>query len=131
MRAIVIGAGVVGSAVAYRLVEAGAEVTIIEGDRVGGGTSGISFAWTNSNNKSPPSYHDLNVGGMKAHAALRDEFDDTPWLHLSGSVEWRRSDAEGAALHEKVERLKSWGYAIEYITRKELAALEPDINLDL
>ena len=32
---------------------------------------------------------------------------------------------------EKVERLKSWGYAIDYITRKELGELEPDIDLDL
>ena len=48
MKAIVIGAGSSGSAVAYRLAEAGASVTIVEGDRVGGGTSGISFAWTNA-----------------------------------------------------------------------------------
>lgn len=130
MKAIVIGAGVVGSAVAYRLAEAGASVTIIEGSRVGGGTSGISFAWINSNNKQPRPYHDLNVGGMRAHAALRDEFPDTPWLHLSGSVEWRHTDEARAALHDKVERLKSAGYAVDYITRKELGELEPDIDLD-
>ena len=130
MKAIVIGAGVVGSAVAYRLAEAGAAVTIVEGNRVGGGTSGISFAWTNSNNKHPRPYHDLNVGGMKAHAALADEFRDTPWLHQSGSLEWCR-EAERTAQREKVERLKSWGYAIDYISRKELSELEPDVNLDL
>src|SRR4051812_20394099 len=131
MKAIVIGAGVVGSAVAYRLAEAGAAVTIVEGNRVGGGTSGISFAWTNSNNKHPRPYHELNVAGMKAHAALRDEFKETPWLHRSGSLEWCRSGADRAAQREKVERLKSWGYAIDYITKKELSELEPDIDLDL
>ena len=129
MKAIVIGAGVIGSAVAYRLAEAGASVTIVEGNRVGGGTSGISFAWTNSNNKHPRPYHDLNANGMKAHAALRDEFGVTPWLHQSGSLEWCR-EAERSSQREKVERLKSWGYAIDYITKKELAELEPDIDLD-
>ena len=130
MKAIVIGAGVIGSAVAYRLAEAGASVTIVEGNRVGGGTSGISFAWTNSNNKHPRPYHDLNANGMKAHAALRDEFGVTPWLHQSGSLEWCR-EAERSSQREKVERLKSWGYAIDYITKKELAELEPDIDLGL
>src|SRR6202162_6558330 len=78
---IVIGAGVMGASVAYRLAQAGADVTVLEATRVGGGTSGISFAWTNAHKKPPKAYHDLNVGGMKAHAALEDEFGDTPWWH--------------------------------------------------
>ena len=42
----VIGAGVMGASVAYRLTQAGAAVTVLEATRIGGGTSGISFAWT-------------------------------------------------------------------------------------
>lgn len=130
MKAIVIGAGVVGSAVAYRLAEAGASVTIIEANRVGGGTSGASFAWTNANNKPPRAYHDLNVAGMKAHAALEDEFDATPWMHRSGCLEWRDTPEEQAAQRDKVARLKSWGYSIDYISKKDLAGLEPDFDPD-
>src|SRR6202045_5054368 len=85
---IVIGAGVMGASVAFRLAQAGADVTVLEATRVGGGTSGISFAWTNAHRKPPKPYHDLNVGGMKAHAALRDEFGATPWWHSGGSLEW-------------------------------------------
>lgn len=87
MRVIVIGAGVVGASVAYRLAQGGAVVSVLERDRVGAGTSGSSFAWTNSNNKTPRAYHDLNVAGMRAHAALRDEFGATPWWHGGGSIE--------------------------------------------
>ena len=130
MKVIVIGAGVVGSAVADRLTEAGASVTIIEADRVGGGTSGNSFAWTNAHNKPPRSYHDLNVAGMRAHAALAKEIGATPWFHASGGLQWACSEAERKAQSERVERLKSWGYAIDYITRKDLGQLEPDLDLD-
>ncbi len=42
-KTIVIGAGVIGASVAYRLGQVGAEVTVLEAARVGGGTSGISF----------------------------------------------------------------------------------------
>jgi len=88
IKTIVIGAGVMGASVAYRLAQAGAAVTVLEATRVGGGTSGISFAWTNAHNKPPKPYHDLNVAGMKAHAALADEFGATPWWHGGGSLEW-------------------------------------------
>ena len=125
---IVIGAGVMGASVAYRLAQAGASVTVLEATRIGGGTSGISFAWTNAHNKPPRPYHELNVGGMKAHAALRDEFGATPWWHGGGSLEWEPA-ANHAAQKANVERLQSWGYAAEWIDQKQLHELEPDIDL--
>src|SRR5438309_11326285 len=80
IKTIVIGAGVMGASVAYRLAQAGAAVTVLEATRIGGGTSGISFAWTNAHEKPPKPYHDLNVAGMKAHAALADA-----WLEQTGN----------------------------------------------
>jgi glycine/D-amino acid oxidase-like deaminating enzyme len=127
-RMIVIGAGVMGASVAYRLAQAGASVTVLEATRIGGGTSGISFAWTNAHRKPPLAYHNLNVGGMKAHAALRDEFGATPWWHGGGSLEWE-PEAERAAQKANVEQLQAWGYAAEWIDRKQLHELEPDIDL--
>jgi glycine/D-amino acid oxidase-like deaminating enzyme len=127
MKTIVIGAGVMGASVAYRLAQAGADVTVLEATRVGGGTSGISFAWTNAHRKPPKPYHDLNVGGMKAHAALRDEFGATPWWHGGGSLEWE-PEAGRAAQRENVEQLRSWGYAAEWIDRSQVLDLEPDID---
>jgi len=53
IKTIVIGAGVMGASVAYRLAQAGAAVTVLEATRIGGGTSGISFARTNAHKKPP------------------------------------------------------------------------------
>lgn len=131
MRVIVIGAGIIGTGVAYRLAQAGVSVTVIDGDRVGGGTSGISFAWYNSNNKNPKRYHDLNVAGMKAHVALKDEFKATPWLHEVGGLEWMASPEKQAAQRINVERMNAWDYPIHFITRQELGELEPDLDLDV
>ena len=126
-RIVVIGAGVMGASVAYRLAMAGASVTVLEAGRIGGGTSTCSFAWTNSNDKKPRAYHDLNVAGMKAHAALAEEFGATPWWHGGGNVEWTAPE-DRAALQAKVERLLAWGYAAEWITPRQLLELEPDID---
>jgi glycine/D-amino acid oxidase-like deaminating enzyme len=127
IKVIVIGAGVMGAAVAYRLAQAGTDVTVLEATRVGGGTSGISFAWTNAHRKPPRPYHELNVRGMQAHGALRDEFGATPWWHGGGSLEWT-ADADRIAQRENVERLQSWGYRAEWIDRKQVLELEPDID---
>ncbi len=125
---IVIGAGVIGTSVAYRLAKAGAKVTVLEATRVGGGTSGASFAWTNSNGKTPRPYHDLNVAGMRAHAALKDEFGSIPWWHGGGRVEWRGEENQ-AALKDKVSRLQAWDYNAQWIAPSDLHELEPDIDL--
>jgi glycine/D-amino acid oxidase-like deaminating enzyme len=127
IKTIVIGAGVMGASVAYRLAQAGALVTVLEATRIGGGTSGTSFAWTNSNKKPPKAYHDLNVAGMKAHAALADEFGATPWWHGGGSIEWE-AEPDRAAQRENIARLQSWGYAAEWITLRQVQELEPDID---
>jgi glycine/D-amino acid oxidase-like deaminating enzyme len=50
---VVIGAGSVGANVAYRLAARGAGVTVLDAGAPGAGTSGVSFAWTNSFNKTP------------------------------------------------------------------------------
>ena len=124
---IVIGAGVMGASVTFRLAQAGADVTVLEATRIGGGTSGISFAWTNAHKKPPKPYHDLNVGGMKAHAALKDEFGTTPWWHGGGSLEWAL-EPDRADQRANVEQLRAWGYAAEWIDIKRAQELEPDIN---
>ncbi len=126
---VVIGAGVLGASTAFRLAEAGFKVTILEAARVGGGTSGMSFAWINSNGKPPRPYHDLNNAGLRAHFALRDEFPSTPWLHEGGSLEIVPV-AEAAPLEAKVARLRDWDYPAELITAAHLGELEPEVVLD-
>jgi glycine/D-amino acid oxidase-like deaminating enzyme len=126
--AIVIGAGVLGTSTAFRLAEAGLNVTVLEATRVGAGTSGTSFAWLNSNGKTPRAYHDLNAAGLQAHFALREMFPSTPWLHEGGSLEVAGYETI-AALQAKIARLSEWGYAAEQISPAQLAEIEPEIDL--
>lgn len=128
MDVVVIGAGVIGASLAFRLARAGAIVTVLEAHQVGGGTSGASFAWTNSNGKTPRAYHDLNVAGMRTHAALRDEFHSTPWWHGSGNIEWATNGPRRQALQTKIDRLRSWGYNVERLNPQQLIEMEPAVD---
>ncbi len=44
---LVVGAGVIGSAIGYRLAQAGGRVTVIDRGAPGSGTSGRTFAHAN------------------------------------------------------------------------------------
>lgn len=129
MRVIVVGAGIVGSSVAFECAKAGANVTVLEAGRISGATSAASFAWTNATTKSPRSYYDLNVAGMRAHLELRRDFGSTPWLFQTGSVEWRNRTEDQPGYLENFRQMKEWGYGIEWISRQTLAKMEPDVNV--
>ena len=66
-RVAVVGAGVVGAAVARGLAAGGSRVLVLEAAEPGAGTSGTSFAWINASAKEPRPYFDLNVAAMRLH----------------------------------------------------------------
>jgi D-hydroxyproline dehydrogenase subunit beta len=125
-RCVVIGAGVLGAAVAASLAGAGMRVTLLDQDRPGRGTSRWSFAWLNSNDKAPRHYHDLNHAGMKAWADLAPGLDGDAWYRPAGHLELATDGA--AELTARVDRLVRWGYPARLTDAAEAAALEPALR---
>lgn len=124
----VIGAGVVGASIAFRLVEQGARVWLIDQAQPGGGTTSNSFAWANSNQKTPRDYFLLNYEGLREHYRLRHELGKAPWLHDGGNLIWEEAPDQIAALEQRVERLLDWGYAAEWRAATRVhVELEPRI----
>jgi glycine/D-amino acid oxidase-like deaminating enzyme len=125
VRVVVIGAGVVGAAVALGLAERGADVTVLEAGRPGAGTSGTSFAWVNSANKEPEHYHALNHAGVRAHHEFAG--DRSPWFFPTGNLEWAVTEQHRAALAARLERLAGRDYPAQRLTAKQARELEPDL----
>jgi glycine/D-amino acid oxidase-like deaminating enzyme len=126
-RVVVVGAGIVGAAVAARLAEAGLRVTLLDQDEPGRATSRWSFAWVNSNDKAPRPYHDLNHAGMRAWAELAPDLDGAAWYRPSGHIEL--ATAGTGELEARVRRLTEWGYPARLISPAEAAELEPALRL--
>ncbi len=131
-RVVVIGAGVVGAALSYRLAQAGAHVTTIDRSLPGFGTSSRSFAWLNGFAKSPRDYHRLNVRSIRDHEDLADELNGT-WLHVDGGLHWAQhgDDVGTVRLRETIGRLREWGTRVDQTTPEAVVReLEPDLRLD-
>lgn len=126
MRLAVIGAGVVGAAVARVAARRGADVTVYDADRPGAGTSGTTFAWTNSHDKEPYPYFALNREGMRAHAALQESSSGPRWLFPTGNLEWAVTDDHAARLRASVDRLSARDYPAELIDVERARRISPD-----
>ncbi|MFI7132663.1 NAD(P)/FAD-dependent oxidoreductase [Nonomuraea sp. NPDC050153] len=122
MRVVVIGAGVVGAAVAAGLTRRGAQVTVLEARTPGSGTTSTSLAWVNANNKTPKEYFDLNHAAVWAHHQLPGD-----WFFPTGNLEVAVSDEHKELLEARVGRLAGMGYPVERVTAGRALALEPDL----
>lgn len=129
MHVAVIGAGIVGAAVARELVRKGAVVTVFEQRFPGHGTSSTSFAWINSHSKEPDTYHRLNVEGCAEHRRLARESAAPPsWYFETGNLVWA-DERTTPLLEERVRRLQARGYPHRWLEPSEARALEPDVLL--
>jgi glycine/D-amino acid oxidase-like deaminating enzyme len=123
----VVGAGLLGSAVADELAGAGARVTVLEAGRPGGGTSGASFAWINAQDKAPTDYFELNAEGVAAYPALARSLGGD-WYHPGGDLAIGRGSG-AAKVAGKLERHRALGYPVRELDRAAVLALEPGLEL--
>ena len=124
----IVGAGIVGTCLAYHLGLQGAAVTLIDaGDREGSATK-ASFAWVNANSKLPREYFDLNRAGMEEHRHLASALNEPSRFHPTGNTEWATTSEGQRILTERVARLREWGYQAELLPIGELRAIEPNLK---
>ncbi len=130
MNIAVIGLGVLGASAARSLALAGAHVTVFERTAPLAGTSGASFAWTNSHGKNPQAYHELNVAGMNEHEALSENPGALPpWYVRTGNLEWAEDDAAADRLAASVSELDERDYPVEWLGPERARDLVPDLRV--
>ena len=120
MRVVVIGAGVVGAAVAAGLTRRGARVTVLEERFPGAGTTATSFGWVGASTVESDPYFTLTHAAVHAHHALGSEA-----FRPTGHLEWATSRAAQDDLSRRVDWLAAREYAVERVTPNRAAELEP------
>lgn len=130
-RIAVIGAGVLGLAVAQSLSRRGAQVTVFDKNYPGSGTSQTSYAWVNANGKEPTSYHDLNAHAIDEHKRWQASHPASPrWLLETGTLEWAADESSLRQLAQRAAKLTTLDYPVEKRSRAALLGAMPELRLD-
>lgn len=118
---MIIGAGIIGAAIAYRLAKAGAAVTVVEAIAPAAGASGKSFGWINASFHATRAHFDLRQAAITAHRELADDLGPTGTL-WQGTLWWEQG---GDAFDAQAASLTALGYPLREVGRAEFASLEP------
>lgn len=119
MKIAVIGAGVVGASIAWRLSEGGAEVLLIDSGQPGEATSNASFAWANASSAEGLAYFALREHGLRELTAMVDELGSS-WLLAKGHLRWEIAGAASVTLAARVCALAASGYPAKLMTALEV-----------
>lgn len=129
-RIAVIGAGVIGSAVARALALRGAQVWLLDRDDRAEATTRISFAWVNAHRKREPRYHELNVAGMAEHHVLAGQLDPhRRWHFPTGHLEFATDPQHAARIDEDLRELHALDYPGHRVDREWARAREPWVRI--
>ena len=123
---LVVGAGIVGTSIAYALCRSGEKVTLIEKDFPAAHASSKNFAWINASYpKQPLNYHLLSRLGL----AIYRKWDTDLNLNINwnGSLEWLARDDENQNILKQITVIQKYGSAAEIITKEEALADEPNV----
>ena len=130
---VVIGAGILGCAIAYNLSRRGIQVALVDSGEPGHGTSGATFAWINGTSKTTDlDYHRLNAEGLEAYHGLANNHGaDAIGLRKSGMLEW--ADPRQSVRHSELLRnfriLDQWGYPVRWLSHDEIVRLAPGMHI--
>ena len=118
---VIIGAGLIGAGLAYRLTQAGARVTVVEAQGAPATmASGHSFGWINASNYLGAAHHHLRVAGMAAHHRLARDLGTHLW-DWQGCL-WVEDEP---ALDKMAAELGALGYAFQDLAQGRVADLVP------
>ena len=129
---IIIGAGAVGSSVAFQMAEAGLKVTLLDRSFPGGGTSRATQAGIGVYAKKPRPNLALNMKGAELYPSLVARLDQDVELRMDGVL-------NVALTEEALEKMRVFvaaqretpGYTADLLTGKEARAMEPALSTEV
>jgi glycine/D-amino acid oxidase-like deaminating enzyme len=127
-RVVVVGAGIVGSAVAMHLAERGLRPVLVDPDQTGGhSASARSFASLSAFGTDPAGDYELACAAMASWSRWATRLGEVGEVGFrrGGQLRWAADPSQGRQLAEQVEQARSRGYPIVPVTKAALRRLLP------
>ncbi|MGH2548955.1 MAG: NAD(P)/FAD-dependent oxidoreductase [Thermomicrobiales bacterium] len=129
---IVVGGGVVGCSIAYRLAEAGRSVLLLEQRGLASGASGRNGGMTGAGSAmysdADRAVYALTTANLALLKSLPEELGIDFDLTLPGTIDVATTEAMYEHLSASVESQRSAGIDVQMLDRKEAQALMPALS---
>src|SRR6266545_3433343 len=123
-RVVVIGAGIVGSAIAMHLAERDLRPVLVDQGRAGQTASARSFASLSAFGADPLGYYQLACAALARWSKWAQRLGEVG-LRRGGQLRWVADPQEARRLAEQVEQARSLGYPIMPVDQTGLRRLLP------
>jgi len=119
---LVVGSGIIGASIALSCLNLGADVVVLEKDKLGGAASSKSFGWINASFADNLAYFELRNAAVEAFRNLKTEINLSESVRWQGTLWWEDS---GRELKNQFYNLVDRGYAAQLLNNNEIKSLEP------
>lgn len=117
---VVIGGGIVGSAIAWHLQEAGAETVLVERDLEPQGASAFSFASITAFDEPLRDVYLLKSLGMVGWHRWEKQLGGDIGLRWDGEIRWAETPEAADSLRTNIDQAAGRGYPVRAISEKEV-----------
>ncbi len=128
---IIIGAGVVGGAIAYYLTEKGKSVIILEQDEVASGASGGNNGQISIIDREPGLELDWAKESMKLFKGYEEKGEFETELEITGGISLFYNEKEIEIGKKVIKKYNKIGYNCEMLIGNQIKRQEPNIDTDI
>lgn len=135
-RVVVIGGGVIGCAIAWRLAGRGARVVLLERDRPGEHASSAAAGMLSplKEAEEPGPFLELGLRSLDRYPAFIDDLESATGVDVGyrqdGRLDVALDDATAAALRRHQEYQTAAGFESQLLDPPEIRRLEPELTTD-
>jgi sarcosine oxidase subunit beta len=128
---IIVGGGVIGTAVAYYAAKAGKQVTLLDRGDIAGGTSGACDGFIILQSKNPGPHLELALQSAAMYRTLSAELDyDLEYVPCGGMVV-AETEKQAELMRALIIKQQAAGLSVELLPIKEARESEPLLAEDL
>lgn len=126
---IVIGGGIIGTAIAYRLSKRGRHVLLIEKGDLCNGTSGACDAYITPHTKAPGYHLELCLRSQEVWNTLEKELgEDLEYEATCGSLQVCQNEIEYDVVESNSRKLLEGGLSVEMLRIENTRKIEPALS---
>ena len=127
---VIIGGGVIGSAIAYYLTKRGKKVILLEKKYLVNGSSGACDQGVLLQSKAPNEHLVLGIYSLEMFKKLEQELGRKLEFVQKGYLVLIESEPELKVMQEIVQKQNELGLPSKIITKEEALAMQPGLNPD-